>query len=428
VRRNRKMSGRNAERGIVILLVAIFLLFVVGAMAVLAIDVVTFYTARSEAQLAADGAALAGARAMANSGATSNPAALEVLAQTLATTTAANVAIQNKVGGRNLQPAEVTVSFPPTAGLGNNPRVEVQVTRNDLPTFFARIWGRAQVTVSASATAEAYNPSGASSAVGAGGRIAPVCAKPWLLPNLDPIGKVSPIFDPSGSIVNNDLVGLSWLLEDNCDSCGGLPGPTGGKYYPAAIDSGMTDPQEFPVPTRSLPACSAAFPTNLYQLAVAGCVEKPIACGAAANFKIDINPYTPTTTDRNTDTVQAASCLIHDKGAAGDSDSIHPTWTLGEPLQFLAGNANPIVAAADKKVLVSDSLVTVPVFNSSGPVTSPVQVIGFLQLFLNRTGAPLAGTQIQATIVNMAGCGIAASGQPVLGTGASAIPVRLVSE
>jgi uncharacterized membrane protein len=42
------------------MLVAVVMLFVVGAMAALSIDVVTLYTARSEAQLAADGAALAG--------------------------------------------------------------------------------------------------------------------------------------------------------------------------------------------------------------------------------------------------------------------------------------------------------------------------------------------------------------------------------
>ncbi len=50
-----------------------FMLFVVGAMAALSIDVVTIYTARSEAQLAADSAALAAARVLANSGATSDP-------------------------------------------------------------------------------------------------------------------------------------------------------------------------------------------------------------------------------------------------------------------------------------------------------------------------------------------------------------------
>jgi hypothetical protein len=166
----------------------------------------------------------------------------------------------------------------------------------------------------------------------------------------------------------------------------------------------------------------------LYQLAEAGCVQQPIACGANANYKIDINLYTPTGTDRDTDTVDAGKCLIHDKGTPGDSDSIDPTWTAGNPLQFLAGNANPVAGAVGKDVLVSDSLVTVPVFDSSPGVSQPVQVIGFLQLFLNPQGTSLAGTQIPATIVNMAGCGIGATGQPVLGTGASAIPVRLVSE
>jgi uncharacterized membrane protein len=62
---------RNTEQGVIITLVAVFMLFVIGAMAALAIDVVTLYTARSEAQLAADAAALAGARVLANSGATS---------------------------------------------------------------------------------------------------------------------------------------------------------------------------------------------------------------------------------------------------------------------------------------------------------------------------------------------------------------------
>ena len=66
MKRGKTISGRKGERGVVILLVAVFLLFVVGAMAALAIDVVTFYTARSEAQLAADGAALAAARSTRN--------------------------------------------------------------------------------------------------------------------------------------------------------------------------------------------------------------------------------------------------------------------------------------------------------------------------------------------------------------------------
>ena len=79
------------------------MLFVLGAMAALAIDVVTFYTARSEAQLAADGAALAGARVLANSGATSDTtgtllASVESSSGS-AQTVATQVATQNVVGG-----------------------------------------------------------------------------------------------------------------------------------------------------------------------------------------------------------------------------------------------------------------------------------------------------------------------------------------
>jgi hypothetical protein len=410
----------------VILLVAVVLLFVVGAMAVLAIDIVTFYTARSEAQHAADAAALTAARVMANSGATSGPSSIEPLAQPLASAAAMQVAGQNMVGGRLLNPAtEVLVTFPLTIGGNYNPRVNVKVTRTDLPTFFARILGRTQVAVSASATAEAYNPSGVSISLGAGGPIAPACVKPWLLPNLNPIGS-GPIFNSNGSIVDNTLVGQSWQLEAECDTCTGLPGPNKGKYYPVAIDPTAADPQALPEPTQSLPACTAGFSTNAYQLAVAACVPRPMTCGANANYKIDVNTYTPTGIDRNADTVQATKCMVHDKGIDGDTDSID-SLSGNPPFQFVAGNENPIPNAASHNVLVSDSLVTIPIFNSSGGMASPVQVIGFLQVFLNRDGTTIAGPQINATIVNMAGCGATASGQPILGNGASAIPVRLIA-
>lgn len=428
MRRNRKISRPEGERGVVILLVAVFLLFVVGAMAVLAIDVVTFYSARSEAQLAADGAALAGARVMANSGSTSNPATLEALAQPLATATALQVAGQNKVGGRALNAGtncaqEVCVTFPATIGVGYNPRVQVRVTRNDLPTFFARILGRTQVSVSGSATAEAYNPSGVSISLGAGGPIAPVCAKPWLLPNLDPGGSGNPIFNSDGTIFATSLQGSSWLLSSECITTCTLPDTAvAGKYYPGAIDAA-----DFPVPTQSLPTGTTGF--NDYQLAVAGCVQKPIVCGAppTSSINIDTNSYL---TNRDADTAQAASLLIHYKGAAGDTDSIDTISVPSPPFQFVAGNANPVAGAVAQNVMVSDSLVTVPVFDLPSPtVNSPIQVIGFLQLFLNPTGSlfPQAGNTMGARIINMAGCGTTATGQPVLGTGASAIPVRLIT-
>jgi uncharacterized membrane protein len=186
---------RNNEQGIVIMLVAVVMLFVVGAMAALSIDVVTLYTARSEAQLAADAAALAGARVLANSGITTDPNAasdgLMTNAQGLAQIVAIQVAQSNTVGGAvgaivvgfNGSATNPCATLMPVA----NPCITVQVQRTDLPTFFARIWGRTTVTVKASATAEAYNPSNVpGTSVNPKLPVAPMCVKPWLLPNIDP--------------------------------------------------------------------------------------------------------------------------------------------------------------------------------------------------------------------------------------------------
>ncbi len=377
---------RNSEQGVVILLVAVVMLFVIGAMAALSIDVVTLYTARSEAQLAADGAALAGARVLANSGMTSDPNA-------------------------------------------------VVVQKNDLPTFFARIWGTKLLTVAAVATAEAYNPSGASALGAKTIPVATTCVKPWLLPNMDPSTPGSTIFDPAtGAITNTSLLG--WTLgspggkpmslacgpptraSGDCSTPPPLPTPAAWSYYPG------DDATTFPHPIRSLPSCTPAL-TN-YQESIAGCIETPIACNGPAN--IDISNY-PT---RNSETADAVNCLTHATNTLGDGDQVDLTAAAAPspPFQFLTGAGNPVAGAAGKDVLVSSSLVTVPVFDvvTFNATTGNVQIIGFVQLFLNpdSIAAPATGN-VNATIINMAGCGTGATGQPILGNGASPVAVRLIS-
>ena len=431
-----------------IVLVAVVLLFVVGAMAALSIDVVTLYTARSEAQLAADAGALAGARVFANSGVTSDASRRSTRnARTLATTIAKQVASQNMVGGRTLNASEITVSFNQTdPAFDTNPHVTVQTTRTDLPTFFARIWGRTANTVSASATAEAYNPSDAAALGGTTIPVAPLCVKPWLLPNIDPTqtSTAVTIFDSgTGAITAPTLVGKSWPNAINTNGLyslcnggdcstgnGGITAPTAGAYYPG-------DPADFPAPPASaLPSCSTGLTTS-YQLAVAGCVQTAISCGGTASvinnssILIDTNLYGTT---RDTDTVAAAECLIHYVGGPGDSDSIDPAITR-PPYEFVAGAQNPVASAVGSNVMVSDSLVTIPVINNPpGTPTNPVQVIGFLQVFLNPSSTtmpyatgPASLNEVSATIINMAGCGTGAAGQPILGNGASPVAVRLIS-
>ena len=431
MRRKRKISGRKNEQGVIITLVAVFMLFVIGAMAALSIDVVTLYTARSEAQLAADGAALAGARVLANSGLTS--AADPLGAEALATTIATQVAANNNVGGRPLKTTEVNVTFNDgSSTFATDPHVTVAVQRLDLPTFFARIWGVTQVAVGASATAEAYNPSGASFLSGAATPVAPLCVKPWLLPNMDPSPGGTTIFDPfSGAITNAGLLGFpspagNPRLRPGCNNpngsncTGALPNPVAWKYYPG--DPATT----FPPPTQALPTCTPALVPG-YEESVAGCVQTAIACNATANIDTSNDPA------RNTETAHAVNCLTHAK--TGNGDTVTSTAPPVAPFEFVAGADNPIPGLAGNDVMVSNSLVTVPVFNSTPgtPPTSPVTIIGFVQLFLNPDGLetpipPAAnGGHVKTKVINMVGCGTGAAGQPILGNGASPVAVRLIS-
>jgi len=426
VYRRQSISRRKGERGVVILLVAIVLLFVVGAMAALAVDFVTFYTARSEAQLAADSAALAGARMMANSGVTSNPSdsGLNSAAQTLAENVARQVAMSNKVGGRNLVGTEVVVTLSTASsggggGLGPNPRITVQISRTDLPTFFARIWGRTQLSLSASATAEAYNPSGLNGSPGRYPTVAPICVKPWVLPNLDPNG--NPLFNATtGAAINASGV-LGW--SDAAQPTGRFRSATGGApqawhYYPGSQ-------LDFPAPTQALPNCGGL---DSYQESIAGCVSTPISCNSTV--RLDTGPYF----QRTRKTAIAVNCLTHAATNGGDQVSTAPP---GRAFRFVGGDGNPIAALDNQEVMVSNSLVTVPVYNSSGvaPGTT-VQIVGFVQLFMNPDGnaAPTAGfggppPPIKTAVVNLVGCGTNASttDQPVLGNGASPVAVRLVT-
>ncbi|MGA9306128.1 MAG: hypothetical protein WBW31_12070, partial [Candidatus Sulfotelmatobacter sp.] len=166
-----------------------------------------------------------------------------------------------------------------------NPQVSVTVQRTDLPTFFARIWGRTAASVKASATAEAYNPSSLQgTGNGPGLPVAPPCVKPWLLPNMSPAAG-GQIFNPaSGAIVDTTLLG--WVtpmggtkLGANCtNNCGGAPAPAVWAYYPG-------DPADFPPPSATSVNCAGCTGFNNYQLSIAGCVQPqpPISCNSKVN-------------------------------------------------------------------------------------------------------------------------------------------------
>ena len=189
------------------ILVAIAMVAII-AMAALSIDVVTLYLAREEAQRSADAAALTAARLVSISGLTGDPnnsanswQAICGGAASPATKAATAIGAQSTVGGTVATTVTVTYSAGgqgPTADCSSlpaafavNPMVTVQLQRTSLPTFFSRIWGNTGNSVSANATAEAFNPSNSGN-VGnqVTGTITPVqprCVKPWIIPNLDPL-------------------------------------------------------------------------------------------------------------------------------------------------------------------------------------------------------------------------------------------------
>jgi hypothetical protein len=178
-----------------------------------------------------------------------------------------------------------------------------------------------------------------------------------------------------------------------------------------------------------VPSCPGG--NNTFQNSVIGCVQTPISCGGPANIE-------STHGNLRNDTENAVNCLTHASNNAADSIDPASGPHLALPFQFLTGGDDPLVVAGSvttgKDVMVSSSIVNVPIYDSSGggSPTSPVTIIGFVQLFLNPNGnaapATVGGTTgILTRVINIAGCGNATGPPSIVGNGSSAVPVRLIT-
>jgi hypothetical protein len=434
--------GRKRERGQTIILVAISLVSLL-AMAALAIDVVTLYVARSEIQRAADAAALAGAKAMADSGLTSLPTSdpafssgdVQTLAQSMANAaiTAALAAPNNQVAGVAAAPGSPTFNFTTSGGQStpiNNPHVTVSLQRTALPTFFAHIWGRTAATVAASATAEAYNPANTSSFT----LITPKAVKPWLVANIDPATS-QPFINPTTGAVESGVVANSdfWLTADcqggfhhRCHLVTNPPGLTTStppelQYVPALVTGNSANVCH---------SSSCAGSGSDYENSIQCADMNPYSCGGGStNAQWDmtdrINPNGPP----GTDTADGVECLIHATGAGTGQgqDTINlGSWPSG-PMQVNAsGGAN--------LVTTSSSIVSIPIIDVTTPgafsaSTGAVTVIGFLQAFVEQVNANLNPNDIQIKVMNVVGCSQTNNGAPAIigGNSSSPIPVRLIT-
>lgn len=188
VRRVRKTS--SDERGVALFIAAGSMIAVTSVCA-LAIDVGMLYTARTEAQRVADGAALAGAGAL-----VASPNNAE-----LATLNAVTIGGLNTIGG---QPA-IVLDTDVTVDLAKR-QVTVNALRtaergNPMGTFFARMFGVTSVDIGATGTAEASDAGGIT------------CLLPLALPDRWIEGPGSPN-DPDDFDLDAGDVYIPWAVPD----------------------------------------------------------------------------------------------------------------------------------------------------------------------------------------------------------------------
>jgi hypothetical protein len=218
---------RSSERGAMLIHVALMLL-ALTAFSAFVMDYGIFWTARNDAQTAADAGALAAAINMMD-----NPSDTSQ-----ARTVAKDAAHQNPVFGELPAAADVLVDLPipcpPPVGTGQAGCVRVDVQRgqidrngnahtNVLPTFFATLMGINSQAIMATATAE----------VVAGNSV--TCIKPWIVADkwTDSTPDTDQTTDPA-------YYGDSWDRDDTFDPALDTYNPANG--FNPAFDTGYLMP------------------------------------------------------------------------------------------------------------------------------------------------------------------------------------------
>ena len=199
-------------------------------------------------------------------------------------------------------------------------------------------------------------------------------------------------------IANKPNVGSPWI-----------PNPPSLEYLP-----GLTANASVAVP-------SCAVSSSDFENAIEGCDQNTIyACGVFHSNTVDLseNPGF-----HSGDTANGVACLINQ--AAGQ-DTLD---TASFPFQIKSGAGNPIGIPSTSPVTSSNSIVSLPIYDTaaitSSP-TNPVTIVGFLQVFINNVDTNGWGN-VDVTVLNVVGCGNGTNptGSPVLGS--SPVPIRLIT-
>jgi hypothetical protein len=427
-------SKRNNECGSTLIIVAAVMIVLLGV-AALAIDLVSFYAVRAEAQRAADAAALAGAQMFLASGCTTSSGGCVSggSQETMASQRAQDVGAQNLVAGQaaSISASDITFSYPNA----EEPQITVVVARdtghsNAMPTIFGKVFGINTVNISTQATAEVFNPSGSGVPIGS------TCLKPWILPNCDsnhnsPLTNpnctgpsVAPFIDPtSGSIVHpgtfpGGVIGETLVLKSG--QPGNAPAPS--QYYPVDLPPSPTQPSLCPSCANGQGNAGAA----LYRANIECCNENQFVCGAVpVQFK---------TGNMQGPTQQGVSCLINEQTGGSGQDIL----VSALPLSITGGSSNPNPALQGITGLTqSSSIATVPLYDGhdlcpGASCGTSVTIVGFLQVFVTSV-VQNGGNKgdVNATVLNIAGCGSSgATGgtSTTPSSNGSFVPIRLIHQ
>jgi hypothetical protein len=307
-----------------------------------------------------------------------------------------------------------------------------RLQRTGLPIFFARIWGRLNASVNATATAEAYNASAFSTPITLTG------VKPWLLPNCDPNhtsaptntncgGTQSYFVDPTnGSVVNNgSFIGQTITITHSTPLSAA---PNAGQYY--RLDIPVNPPTAL-CPSSSPVSCGSG-PSSDYRENISCHSTETFSCQQVIGFGQTVQVLTGGG-GFGTQTNDGIRCLIHaGANALGQGQDVYSGGS-GTPIIITGGNNNPNPDLQGvTNTSRSDSVVSPPLYDGSNlcpsgtcNVTAPIQ--GFLQLGITQDSSPPNG-QFQAVILNAVGCDPGATGTAVSSGGISPVPVRLISQ
>ena len=395
------------ETGSVLVIVAFSMVVLLAASAI-AIDLANLYMARAQAQRAADAAALAGAQEFVISGCTTGGCTAGGVQETLARPQAEAAGAQNYIAGQaaSIKDGDITFSYPTP----EEPQITV-TAKAAVSTFFAKVFGIQTANVSATATAEAYNPSGGNAPVAA------ECLKPFLVPNCDPT-HTSPgnlacatsgqgyFFNPgTGAIEHSGLypagvVGMPWQLHSNA-------GPS--QWYLVGFGGAP-------------PSSGAAIRTH-----ISTCTPAPLSCGSTlttANGK-NVGPVDQGTND-----------LIHATGDGLNQGQDSIDTSVGPPYAITGGSNNPNPALRGKVFYdysESPSVVTVPVYtgNNLPPGGTTVTIVGYMQVFIKYANHTGQDDIVNVIILNISSCGGSPGGgsggaTPIVAAAGSPVPIRLI--